>query len=538
MLVGTCLAIDKMYDFFVAPAGQGGSPSNPGTFESPWTMDYAMEASGAQAAGKLPTTGARVGVRGKSNGTVEDYHFTDQVLDAHGSVGSGVDADDGKLIFEGFRSGRWAKPERARIFGDLVGGNIVDYFMVDGNYVQMRFLEFSHDWNDRNNGQNAGSGIWMRGTTDGFKVIHCIFRDCSNGIFSGAGDASDLCTGRHEIYGSDFRNNGWDLNGTPGSSAHGMYLHHHLVSGARFRVEENICGPTFANCCQLYHSGGYTEGIDYNGNVHYLAASLSSISPTNWHTDGTMVVFGSESGGRDIVANDVFCFWPDTHGDCAIVAPYATSTNKITIVRAYCVGGGSGFGLLDLRGTYGTQADFTLQDGLFRPGTAGNRRCVRVSQAGNPLGYVWSGNLWVRDDTTTSWRHGGSSQNWATFKTNSGLGSTDTQQDADPTVTRVFVRPTKRYRDGMGNVIIYNWESLTDVDVDLSSILGNGDLYDVYDARDRVTPILSGTYDGSPVAFPMDTQKTDPAPIGGFVTNGTPPDTVPAFNAFVVWKRG
>ena len=526
------------YDFYISATGGTGA----GTIGDPWSIAYGMGsgAGTAQGDGKLPTSGARIAIRGKSDGTVQDYHVTGLELKAHGVVGSGVDNDDGKLIYEGYRSSVYAKPERARIFGDLVGGQIVDFFAVDGNYVQLRFLEFAHDWVNRTTGQNAGSGVWIRDATDGVKVIHCIFRDCSNGVFS-ANLATGDCTGRHEVYGCDFRNNGWDLNDPnppTSSSAHGCYIHHHLLSGARFTIEENIFGPTFANSCQLFHSGGYTEAIDYIGNVHYLAAALSTTSPTNWQTDGTMVVVGSEQGGRDIVLQDVFLFWTNDHGDCALVAPYGGTNNKITILRAYAVGGGTGFGLLDGRGTFGTQSDFTLQDSLFRPGTTSNRRCVRVTQSGAALGYVWSGNTWVRLTNATAWRHVSTDQNWTNFKTGTGLGSLDSQQDTDPTVNKVFVRPTARYQLGMGNVIIYNWENLTTVNVDLSTVLGVGNPYEIYDARDRVTPILSGTYAGGTVGFPMNTQVTDPTPTTGFLSGATPPNTVPLFNAFVVRRTG
>jgi len=97
--------------------------------------------------------------------------------------------------------------------------------------------------------------------------------------------------------------------------------------------------------------------------------------------------------------------------------------------------------------------------------------------------------------------------------------------------TIIFVKPVTRYEAKRGHVAFYNWANLTAVNVDLSSVLSTGDAYSIYDVRDLVTPILTGTYAGGTVAFPT-TQKPDPTPSGGFVS--TPTATAPFFNAFLV----
>src|SRR5207247_8193411 len=86
-------------DFFVAPttaSPPGGTGA--GTIGDPWSWTYATGtgAGTAQGDGKLPTTGAKVGVRG---GTYTEKGIT---VTAHGSLGSGVDAQDGKLIFRNY----------------------------------------------------------------------------------------------------------------------------------------------------------------------------------------------------------------------------------------------------------------------------------------------------------------------------------------------------------------------------------------------------------------------------------------------------
>ncbi len=512
------------YDFYVASDGGTGT----GDKDHPWSIQYATGSGGgsAQGDGKLPTTGARVAVRGGAAGVQVKYNFSSALgIDAHGVVGPDVDSPVGKLIFEGYRSSQFALPERACLY--FTGSNNVDMVQWSANYTWLKDLEMARDWPDRDYHGRGATNAWTS-TTNGAKLIGCDLHDGDAGMYS------EATVGRGEVYGCWMRNTGFDANSPPGDGGHHLYTHHKGTTD-RLGLFENILGSTFNNCCQLYHDGDYAEGIDYTGNVHFNAWTLSG---PPWPTSGNQLVVGSQTGGRDIICTDNLFYWPPGYGDRQIVAPWQAgtppNTNKLSIIRSYAVGGGLGSGCLHLQGLFNTQSDGTFQDNFFRPDTGG--RCVTVSQAGASLSYNWSGNTWVRVSTATAWTHAGSNQNWNTFKANSGLGSTDTQQDADPTVTRIFVRPTVKYQAGRGHVIIYNWENLTNIPVDLSSILSVGDNFAVYDNRDPWHSYFTGTYNGSAVSFP-NTQLTDPTPIGGYGSTGqAPPATQPFFNAWIVRK--
>jgi hypothetical protein len=521
------------YDFYVSPTGGTGA----GTINDPWSLAYAVgpitaaPGASAQKDGKLLTTGARIAVRGGTGGTQVKYHIaTNLTIACNGSVGSGVDNPDGKIIFEGYRSSLYAQPERACLFGDLVVPE-VDFVTVDGNYIWLKDLEFARDWSTRDQSLFAGVAIYAHSTTNGLKVIHCDIHDSENGVYSEDG------VGRMEIYGSWFRNIGLNANAGPGG--HGVYLHHKNAA-TRLAVSENIFGSTFAFCMQIYFSGSYVEAIDLIGNITYNGYTLSSTSPRNWPRTGFNTVLGSETGGLDITCTDQMSYWPTGYGDSHFIAPYASSNNSMTLTRPYCVGGGESAGCLWLEGTFGTQTDFTLQDGFFRPDlTSTNGACVLVSQAGNPLSYTWTGNTWIRDPVSFSWIKGATARKWTgtnNFPSLSGLGGSDTATATDPALTKVFVRPTTRFDTGRGHVVIYNWELSANVFVDLSTILSNGHQYAVYDNRDPWNAIFTGTYDGSQVSFPMSTQVTDPTPLGGGLS--TAPATVPFFNAFIVRRTG
>lgn len=73
-----------------------------------------------------------------------------------------------------------------------------------------------------------------------------------------------------------------------------------------------------------------------------------------------------------------------------------------------------------------------------------------------------------------------------------------------------------RYERGRGHVAIFNWNGLKAVDVDLSKVLAVGDAFRVYNCLEvthtlaRATPVLTGTYGGGNVAFPLKKDSTSP----------------------------
>src|SRR5207249_4518942 len=70
--------------------------------------------------------------------------------------------------------------------------------------------------------------------------------------------------------------------------------------------------------------------------------------------------------------------------------------------------------------------------------------------------------------------------------------------------TKVFVRPN-RYETGRANIIVYNWDHLSSVPVDVSSVLASNAAYEVRNAQDFFAPpVLSGIFDGNPLALSME----------------------------------
>ena len=98
------------------------------------------------------------------------------------------------------------------------------------------------------------------------------------------------------------------------------------------------------------------------------------------------------------------------------------------------------------------------------------------------------------------------------------------------------MRPNQ-YEAGRANIVIYNWQQLAAVPVDVSSILRGNDQYEVRNVQDFFgAPVLRGTYLGGTLAIPM-IAVTPSVPLGGW-PGAAPPLTGPEFNAFVVLRIG
>ncbi|GAA5507367.1 putative Ig domain-containing protein [Novipirellula caenicola] len=129
----------------------------------------------------------------------------------------------------------------------------------------------------------------------------------------------------------------------------------------------------------------------------------------------------------------------------------------------------------------------------------------------SPQDYVWDNNSYV-SDTRRAYNYNGSVITWDQWKDRTGL-------DANSTLTNtvhgtvVDVRPNQ-YEPGRGNAVVYNWDRLDHVELDLSEVVQVGAAFEIYDVLDlKGTPVVSGVYDGNAVSVPM-VDRVSPVPIG------------------------
>ncbi|MEP6802077.1 MAG: hypothetical protein ABJC07_09075, partial [Acidobacteriota bacterium] len=101
-----------------------------------------------------------------------------------------------------------------------------------------------------------------------------------------------------------------------------------------------------------------------------------------------------------------------------------------------------------------------------------------------------------------------------------------------PSAARVFLRPNQ-YESGRANITVLNWGDAPAVSIDLSSVLSPGAAYEIRNAQNFFgSPVLRGTYDGSPISLPM-TGLSSALPTGF----STPPTTGPRFNVFILFSE-
>ena len=105
--------------------------------------------------------------------------------------------------------------------------------------------------------------------------------------------------------------------------------------------------------------------------------------------------------------------------------------------------------------------------------------------------------------------------------------------DVPPAENLVVVRPN-RFEPGRAHIIVYNWEGLDRVTVELAPLLPVGADFEIRNAQDVFSaPVVAGTFDGSALELPM--TGLEPAlPIGD-------PEAIPAeqrtgrdFNVFLL----
>jgi hypothetical protein len=154
--------------------------------------------------------------------------------------------------------------------------------------------------------------------------------------------------------------------------------------------------------------------------------------------------------------------------------------------------------------------------------TNGNQSASNYSYSGNK--YFGSGKFTFNSTRT----------DFAGWKSATGLDSSSTYTAGAPTGVNAFARPNK-YEPGRGNVVIYNWDKLNTVDVDVSNIIRAGAQYEVRDVQNIFgTPVLTGTYNGGKISIPM-TNMTKTVPLGQVPS--IPPHTGVDFGVFVIFSK-
>ena len=404
---------------------------------------------------------------------------------------------------------RQYRGERATIDG---GTASVETFTVDGQWAMYWGFEVMQSGTARFCDSCLAlrpTGVYVRGAHD-VKLVNLVVHDVGHGVFT------ENVTQNIEIYGWIVYDGG-NVN-TTRSDGHGMYIHNDGIGEKLLR--DNVVFDQFGFGIHAFVGIGTAtlKNIVFDGNVLFNNGTVSGFDNPNFQ------VGGFEIADNDTVTNNMLYFSPGPSSVPNARVGFEAQMNGTAAAHDnYIVGGGA-----------------ALDVGYWQALSMANNTLIGTSTMVNvhdtsTVGWQWAGNQYWRDPTLTEWTFKNTDYTFANWKAASGLGATDLATAGQPAVPQVFVRPNL-YEHGRAHIVIYNWSGQANVPVNLSNVLQVGAHYEVRNVQDVFgVPVVSGTYAGGSVGFPM-TGVTPPTPIGG--SPRAPIKTAPNFDVFLVTSSG
>jgi hypothetical protein len=469
-------------DLYVSPSG---TASGPGTMEQPYDLTTALSGLAGQP-------GDTFWLRG---GNYTLGYLATQVQGAPGNP----------ITF------RQMPGERARVDGSL-------NFFESSGYVILRDFEL---YNSDTNRASSQTGVGFNVTdikaisgiasySPNLSFINLIVHDQTrHGFYLGYFATNNL------VYGCVIYNNGWVS--PDNAEGHAFY-----VRGLTKEISDNIVLNNAGASMHIYDSvsGGHLSGLTLEGNVAFHAGAIQSVRS---YRDWIVGVDTPALGADNIVLK-------------ANMGYYQAGSRSYEEVQ---------IGRQGLNGSVALLNNYFPQRLLMRHWTiaavAGNFLAAQTTgpvislvQTQVSLAAAWNDNTYSRWTTGSDFLFNSLASGFSDWQSATGYDKHSTYNVGSLTGTRVFVRPN-RYEPGRANIIVYNWDNLNTVRVDVSSVLTAGTAYELRNAQDFFAPpVLSGVFDGQPLDLPMN-GLTVAAPNGPLLTA---PPTGPTFNVFVLMPLG
>jgi hypothetical protein len=314
------------------------------------------------------------------------------------------------------------------------------------------------------------------------------------------------------IYGCLIYNNGW--RSPDNAEGHSLYIQG--SSGLR-EISDNVLFNSAGAGMHVYDNGGRpVVGVTMDGNVAFNAGVIQNVRAyRDW-------IIGADAPSRYA---DQIVF----KNNMGYQRPGSATTSQVEMGREGVNGAltmTDNYMPLGLIMNNWTTA--TVTGNAFAP--RNSDYSVDLRQGTNVLATRWNDNFYSCPVAAKSFRSNSTAYTFSEWQSVTGYDSSSTNIAGSLTGTKVFVR-SNRYETGRANIIVYNWSDLSTVPVDVRSVLPTGTAYEVRNAEDFfAAPVLSGTFNGQPLALPME-GLTVAAPLGRMLT---PPPTGPTFNVFVL----
>jgi Right handed beta helix region len=464
-------------DFFVAPSG---TPFGPGTLEAPYDLVTALS-------GQVSQPGDTFWLRGG------DYRV--------GHLNTTIQGTAGQPI-----TFRQVTGERARVDGSI------SLFNSSGNLVFRDFELYSSNTNRVSAQTGVGFNVTDITILPGFasyapnvSFINLVVHDQTrHGIYTSQISSNTL------VYGCIVFNNGWVS--PDNAEGHGLYVQGQ--DGFR-TIADNIVFNNSGASMHLYENdpGQTLVGINLDGNVAFGAGAIQTV---RLYRDWIVGVDSPALCADGIVMrNNMGYLTPGLSIQPEVQIGRDLTNGTLVLADNY----------MPLPLVINNWSKATVTGNLFATTT---NYIVSLNQTLTSLSATWDRNTYI----------GFSNEFLVNFQPYSSSGwQAATGFDKDSIFvsgtlggTRIFVR-TNLFETGRATIIVYNWDRLDNVAVDVSAALTVGSGFEVHNAQDFFgPPVLSGTYTGQPLELPM-TNLSVALPNGPLAT---PPPTGPTFNVFVL----
>ena len=373
-------------------------------------------------------------------------------------------------------------------------------------------------------------------TTEGHRIINCIAYDNGHpGIGSWRG------VGEGEIYGTLIWGTGiYDFS--PATRGAAIYAQNEL--GTR-TIKDVIAFRNFTSGIKPYTENGFVNGFHIEGNVAFKNAQ----SP--------ILVQGSNNPIQGLKLIDNYTFQEASVGGHAVVVGYAYNdqiNRDIEITGNTFVAGYNPTGAI---------VSAQVNNQTFSNNTLITKYVSDISSTETPRLFtyyptttqeniVWDNNQYFggrganlgtdnlinnhSDRTTRDYLH--TLEQWQSVR--APFDGNSTWNKSYPENNSVVVRPNI-YERGRGHIIIYNWEGLDDITVDISTLgLDEGEAFEVRDAENFYgTPIITAQYSDIQRTIQLPMNLTEISPTVGTITHmdSSLTHTSSQFAVFVILKK-
>jgi hypothetical protein len=489
-----------------------GASSGTGAFDDPWELQYALD--GAPTGGVPRITGGDVVLL--KAGTYDDAPYFARV--------SGNST--ARVLFRNNQSDQVRLQQSASGCGP--GPGII---RIEGIWFALQGVELTNIDPVRQTSTDCDfrpKGIYNTRSFNAF--VNLIIHDVGSGIYN-----EDSASGV-EISGNIIYNNGWQ--GSDRGHGHGLYL----KNTSNMVVRGNVLFNNFQYGVHVYTElGDNIDNISLIKNVAFNNGTLSLSGPAS-----NILVGGKVSSTGNVVDSNMTFFSSPETGlmSSNVEIGYQAYMNGAIIIRNnYFVGKGLGDAPVFQMGYWQTP---TVNNNTFvgcKPNGPCAGRVVVLAQCPQSAVYSWSNNVQHRDWASVSWwspqwRPGNlcyglkvANVDFSTWRSTSGIGATDQGGSTQPpSTTKTFVWGTP-WEQGRATVVVYNWQNLGSVAVNLTGIVPAGWWYRVRNVQQLSTSTSPVQYSGAGSVNIAIQQVNPPQPTGWSPTG---PSTGTGFQVYIV----